>query len=190
MATMSDRAMTQVVCRIFIKATPQAVWDAICPALKQSGGYVSPTGNGAGLSAARPGDHAASVRYLSDLITIGGILEADPPGRLVHAVDAAGRNSSVRSSVLAVELRDTLTGYTALTVSCEPAGAPGVPGSGAVGACDWDRLLGDLKTVLEAEGRERQRTGPTRSSPRRPPRLRPKLVPQAQALSGRQLSPD
>lgn len=148
MTAMSHRAMTRVVCRIFIKASPQAVWEAICPALRQSGGYVSLAGNG------------------------------------------AGRNSSVQSGLLYFELRDTLTGYTAVTVSCEAVGAPGMPESGAVGAREWDRLLGDLKLVLEAESRERQRTGPTHASPRRPPRLRAALVPQVQALSGGRLSPD
>jgi len=162
MATTSHRALTRVVCRIFIKAAPEAVWDAICP---------------------------ASARYFPDLITIGEVLEADAPGRLVHAVNAAGRDSSDRSGVLSFELRDTLTGYTALTVSCEPAGVPGVPVFGTVGACDWDQLLGDLKTVLEADRRERRHIGPTRSPARQPRRLRSELVPQAQALTGGQLSP-
>jgi hypothetical protein len=187
METISHEAMSRVVCRIFIKATPQAVWDAICPALKQSGGAVSPAGTGAASAATSPGDHATSARYLSGPITIGEILEADPPGRLVHALEAGGANSSVRSSLLSFELRDTLTGYTALTVSCEPAGAQGMPDSGAVRACDWDRLLGDLKTVLEADARGRRRTALTRPSPRGPLRLRPELVRQAQALSGGRL---
>ena len=168
MAAIEHAAMTRVVCRIFIKATPQAVRDAICPGLNQSGGYVTPTSDGAGPSAVG--------------LTIGEILAADPPGLLVRAADAAEANSSVRSGLLSFELRDTLTGYTALTVSCEPAGSPG--------AFDWDRLLGDLKTVLETDGRRRQRTAPTRPSPSRPLRLRPVLVPQAQALSGGRLSPD
>ena len=142
MAAISHRAATRVVCRVFIKAPPQAVWDAICPALKQDGADVSP----------------------------GGI--------------------SVRSGALSFELRDTLTGYTALTVSCEPADAPAAPDSGAVSACDWDRLLGDLKTELEAGRRGRQRTGPVRSSTRWPLQLRPKLAPQALAFSGGRLSPD
>jgi len=189
METMSHRAMCRVVCRIFIKATPQAVWDAICPALKQSCGGVSPAGTGAASAATAPGDHATSARYLSGVTTIGEILEADAPGRLGRALEAAGANSPVRSSLLSFELRDTLTGYTALTVRCEPAGAPGVPDSGAVSACDWDRLLGDLKTLLEADGRERRRTAPARPSPGRSLRLRPKLVPQAHALSGGRLSP-
>jgi hypothetical protein len=155
---------------------------------------VPVAGNGAGSAAAAPGD-AVSAWRLSDLITIGEAQEADPPGRLVRAVDADGRISSVRSGPLSFELRDTLTGYTAVTVSCEPAGAPGVPESGTVGVHDWDRLLGDLKTVLEADRRERQRrerqrAGPTCSSQRRPPWARPMLVPQVPALSGGQLSPD
>jgi hypothetical protein len=189
METISHRAMSRVVCRIFIKATPQAVWDAICPAVKESGRGVSRAGTGAAAAGTYPGDRAASARYLSGPITIGEILEADPPGRLVHALETAGMNSPLRSSLLSFELRDTLTGYTALTVSCGPAGAQDVPDSGIVRACDWDRLLGDLKTVLEADGRGRRRTAPTRPSPGGPRRLRPALVSQAQVLSGVRLPP-
>jgi hypothetical protein len=189
METTSHEAMSRVVCRIFIKAAPQAVWDAMCPALKQSGAGVSRAWTSAISAGTSPGDDEASARYLSGLITIGEILEVDPPGRLGRALEADGANSPVRSSLLSVEIRDTLTGYTALTVSCEPAGAPGVPDSGVVSACDWDRLLGDLKTVLEADGRRRRRTAPVSHSPGRPPRIRPKLVPQAQALAGGRLPP-
>ena len=186
METISHRPIRRVVCRIFIKATPQAVWDAICPALEQSGEGVSRARTSAASAATSPGDHAASARYLSGLITIGEILEADPPGWLVHALEAGGANPPVRSGVLSFELRDTLTGYTALTVSSEPAG---VPDSGTVRACDWDRVLGDLKSVLEADTRGRRLIVPARPSPRRPVRLRPKLVPQAQAFSGGRLPP-
>ncbi|HUB39509.1 MAG TPA: hypothetical protein VMA72_11710 [Streptosporangiaceae bacterium] len=135
---MSHQVRTRVICRIFVRATPRAVWDAICPALKQSGGYVSlaaPAGSA-------PGDQAASARRLSGLVTIGGSLEA-----------------------VYFELRDTMTGYTAVTVSHEPSGPPGVPEPCAVSAHDWDQLLGEVKTLLEAQGRE--------------------LVPQVQALSRR-----
>jgi hypothetical protein len=94
MATTSHRAMTRVVCRIFIKATPQAVWDAICPALNQSDEYVPPTGNGAGPTAARSVHHAASVRYFSDLITIGENAPLRPPrlrSKLVPQAQALSR---------------------------------------------------------------------------------------------------
>jgi hypothetical protein len=95
---MSPEMRTRVVCRIFIKATPEDVRDAICLALTLD-------------------EQAESARH-------------------------------------SVELRDTLTGYTSLTVSCEPDGAPSASAPVAAGARDWDRLLGDLKIVLEA-GRER-----------------------------------
>jgi hypothetical protein len=146
MATSPDRARTRVVCKIFIKATPQAVWDAIDPALT-------------------------------------------PPGGLVRAWHA-GPSALSRSGPVSFELRDTLTGYTAVTVSRGPDEAPGRPASGSVSAYEWERLLSELKTVLEADGRERQRAGPGHSSPRRPLRLRPKLAPPAPALSGWRLSPD
>ena len=135
MAAMSHRARTRVICKVFIKATPQAVWDAICPAVKK------------------------------------------------HGI------ARIRSSFLSFELRDTLTGYTAVTVSYEPDRTPGAQQSGADGAHGWDRLLTDLKTAIEADRREGHRTVLTRSSPRVPLQLRPKPVPEVVALSGGRLSP-
>jgi hypothetical protein len=188
MAAMSHPAVTRVICKLFIKATPEAVWDAICPASKSDCGYASPAPDGEGPVATSPDDHGTSARCLCDLITIGGILEADPLGRRICAVGVAARNAPLPSGLMSVELRDTLTGYTAVTVSCEPDRAPSAQES-RTGAYEWDRLLGDLKTVTEAGRRERHRLVPTRSSSRSPHRLRPKLVPQALALSGG-LSPD
>jgi len=137
MAAMSHRARTRVICKVFIRATPQAVWDALSPAVRQHDG-----------------------------------------------------SAPVPSGLLSFELRDTRAGYTAVTVSCEPVRAAAVQESGTGGAYGWDRLLADLKTVIEADRRERRRTVLTRSSPRLPLQLRPKLDPQALALSGGQLSPD
>jgi uncharacterized protein YndB with AHSA1/START domain len=148
MAAMSQRARTRVICKVFIKAPPEAVWDAMCPALKKLGG--------------------------------GDVMEADPPGRLISAVDAAGPNAPIGSSLLSFELRDTLTGYTAVTVSCETDRAPGAQESAAC-ASGWDRLLADLKTGIEADRRERRRTVLTRSSPRSALGLPPKLAPPALA---------
>lgn len=148
MAAMSQRARTRVICKVFIKAPPEAVWDAMCPAVKKFGG--------------------------------GEVMEADPPGRLISAVDAAGRNAPIGSSLLSFELRDTLTGYTAVTVSCEPDRAPGAQESAAC-SYGWDRLLADLKTGIEADRRERHRTVLTRSSPRSALGLRPKPARQALA---------
>jgi hypothetical protein len=92
MRTKSPTAMKRVVCRIFIKTTPEAVFDAI---------YNGP-------------------------------------------------DASIRSTLLSVELRDTLTGYTALTVSCGPDSEQSPATPPVAGAYEWDRLLRDLKTVLEA----------------------------------------
>jgi hypothetical protein len=189
MAAMSHAARTRVICKVFIKAGPQAVWDAICPAVKKHGGCARPTRSGDGLPAAPRGEDGASARCLCDLITIGEVLEADPPGRLISAPAAAGPNARIRSALLSFELRDTLAGYTAVTVSCEPDRAPGAQQSGAGCAHGWDQLLADLKAGIEADRRESHRTTLTRSSPRLPLQLRPKPVPEVVALSGERLSP-
>ena len=190
MAAMSHRARTRVICKVFIKAAPQAVWDAICPAVKKHGGCARPAQSGEGLAAAPRGEDVSSARCLCDLITIGEVLEADPPGRLISARAAAGRKPRIQSSLLSFELRDTLAGYTAVTVSYEPDRAPGAQQSGTGGAHGWDRLLTDLKTVIEADRCEGHRTVLTRSSLRLPVQVRPMPVAQAPALSGRRLSPD
>ncbi|HTZ93065.1 MAG TPA: hypothetical protein VMB74_11770 [Streptosporangiaceae bacterium] len=113
-AAMPPEMRTRVVCRIFIKATPEDVRDAICLALKQD-------------------ERAGSDRH-------------------------------------SVELRDTQTGYTSLTVSCGLAScpadrAPGPPAHAGAGAYAWERLLGDLKTVLEAAGRDRSARRPLAPAP-------------------------
>jgi len=189
MAAMSHRARTRVICKVFIKAAPQAVWDAICPAVKKRGGCARPAQSGEGLAAATRGEDVSSARCLCDLITIGEVLEADPPGRLISAPAAAGPNARIRSALLSFELRDTLAGYTAVTVSCELDRTPGAQQSGT-GGRGWDRLLTDLKTVIEADRREGHRTALTRSSLRLPVQVRPKSAAQAPALSGGRLSPD
>ena len=143
MASRSHRATTRVVCRIFIKATPQAVWDAI---------------------------------------TTGGGLEANPPGLLARASDAGRPDTSVRSGLVYFELRDTLTGHTAVTVSRVNDGAPDAAASGSVGAYEWERLLGELKTVLEAVRGDRHEAAPSRSSLGGPVPLRLSLAASSEAF--------
>jgi hypothetical protein len=188
MAATSHRARRRIICKVFIKAQPQAVWDAICPAVKKRGGCAPQACGGEGLGAARPGDHGTSARCLCDLITIGEVLEADPAGQLISAVGPAGRNAPIRSGLLSFELRDTLTGYTAVTVSCEPDRTAGAREC-ATCASGWIRLLVDLKIVIEAGRRGRHLAVPASPSPRLPLQLRPKLVPQVPALSGARLPP-
>ena len=165
---MSEEVRTRVVCRIFIKATPEDVWDAICPALRRPGSTVPVTGDDLVPAPARGADRGAEERDVFHLITIGEILEANPRGRLVQAMDYDGHAESVRSALVFIELRDTLTGYTSLTVSCEPDGPPGTLAAVAAGAFEWDRLLGDVKTVVEAAGRDHpvQRPAAPAAAPR------------------------
>jgi hypothetical protein len=62
MTAMAQATVTRLVCRIFIKATPQAVWSAVCPPLGRPSSCLSAAGYELGLAANRPGNHAATAR--------------------------------------------------------------------------------------------------------------------------------
>ena len=97
MAAMSHRARTRVICEVFIKAAPQAVWDAICPAAKKHGGCARPAPSGEGLAAVPRGEDGASARCLCDLITIGEVLRLPVqvrPMPIAQAPASSGRRLS------------------------------------------------------------------------------------------------
>src|SRR6476661_6531062 len=87
MTTMTDAAVTTQVHRIYIKATPEAIWTAITdPEWTQKYGY-----GGRGEYELRPG--GTYIAYTSaamreqgapDVAIRGEVLEADPPRKLVQ----------------------------------------------------------------------------------------------------------
>ena len=163
-AVLEEKAMTNElstrtvqVNRVYIKATPQAVWDAITtPEWTVRYGYQAPAEYDL-----RPG--GKYIAYSSepmkahgapDVAVEGEILEVDPPRRLVqtwHPVwdDAATAEPATR---LTFELEEQ-DGVTRLTVIHDVTGAPSVaamvggeiPGAGG----GWAQTLSDLKTLLE-----------------------------------------
>ena len=170
MSTITEQMQTTQVYRVFIKATPRAVWDAITtPEWTERYGY----GGAVEYELKKGGSyrHLASAEMtkageehgfpVPDVIIDGEVLEADPPKHLVHtwhfmmspdfAEDAVG--------TVAYELEELHGGVTRLTLIHELEGAPATalmvssdedPSEGGGG---WAWVLSDLKSLLETGSR-------------------------------------
>jgi uncharacterized protein YndB with AHSA1/START domain len=158
-ATQRDVKTVQVY-RVYIKATPEAIWEAITdPDWTDRYGY-----RGRIDIDLRPGGayaaHASEAMRAGggqEVIIVGEVIEADPPRRLVqtwHPVwsDEAAAEAPTR---LTYEIEPGDGGLTKLTVVHDVAGAPSTAAmvsgaledTGAGGGWAW--VLSDLKTLLE-----------------------------------------
>jgi uncharacterized protein YndB with AHSA1/START domain len=156
---------TQVY-QVFIKTTPQAIWDAITkPEWTQRYGY-----GGVAEFDLRPGGiakqwtsdamkqaGAANGFPVPDLAVDGEVIEVDPPRRLVQTWQMAMDPESAAEgfSRLTYEIADHAPGVCRLTVTHELEGMPklqllvsGQMGEMAGGGWPW--VLSDLKTLLES----------------------------------------
>ena len=155
-----DAGPTTQVYRIFIRATPQAIWDAITkPEWTQRFGYglldemdLRPGGRYRGQP--NPGMIAMGMK---DTVVDGEIIEADPPRRLVltwrMAIDP--RLSKEGFTRLTYEIEEGRGGVSRLSVVHDVSGRPGHaamiagvkqgPGEGG----GWAWILSDLKSLLE-----------------------------------------
>ena len=135
-------AQTTQVYSVFIKATPEQIWDAITkPEFTQKyffGSHVTVT----------PDEYRSVNDEGNDLVR-GRVLEIDPPRRLVHSwlayydPEMAAENDSRVS--WDIEPQDG--GYSKLTVVHDQLeGAPKTATSVAGG---WSFVLSGLKTLLE-----------------------------------------
>lgn len=151
---------TQVY-RIFIRATPQAIWDAITrPEWTQRWGYglrdeydLRPGGAYRGYA-----NEGMIAMGMSGVIVDGEVIEADPPRKLVvtwrMAIDPAMRSEGFTR--LTYEIEEGRDGVSRLSVIHDVTGKPGYaamisgdkqgPGSSA----GWTWILSDLKTMLES----------------------------------------
>jgi uncharacterized protein YndB with AHSA1/START domain len=159
MTTATDIATVQVY-RVWIKATPQAIWDAITkPEWTDRYGYT-----GLAEYDLRPGGKFRVVAGptmenagFSGPMVDGEVVEADPPRRLVQTwrllmdpqMEAEGFTR------LTYEIEDAGNGVSKLTVTHDLEGAPGLAAlvagqseeTGAGGGWAW--ILSDLKSLLE-----------------------------------------
>jgi uncharacterized protein YndB with AHSA1/START domain len=157
----NDASVTTQVYRVFIKATPQAIWDAITkPEWTQRWGYglrdayeLHPGGRYRGYATEQ-----MRAMKMPEVVTDGEVVEADPPRKLVltwrMAMDPSlAQEGFTRLTYEIVEGRD---GVSRLSVIHDLAGTPGhaamvagdQQGPGAGGGWLW--ILSDLKSLLES----------------------------------------
>ncbi|WP_203863097.1 ArsR/SmtB family transcription factor [Plantactinospora mayteni] len=151
--TIEDGAVIQVY-QVYIKATPQAIWDAITtPEWTAKFGYQAPVEYDL-----RPGGPFRSMASKAmkqhgapDVVVDGEVIEADPPRRLVQTWRALFMGEDFTR--LTYEIEDDGPGVSKLTVTHDVTGAPQtaaqgagqIPGAGG----GWNQILSDLKTLLE-----------------------------------------
>jgi uncharacterized protein YndB with AHSA1/START domain len=158
MTTMTKTGVTTQVYRVYIKATPQAIWDAItAPEWTARYGY-----KGAAEYDLRPGGayralatEAMKAYGAPDVVVDGEVLEADPPRKLVQTWRFLWDPEVVAEGFTRVtwEIQEGEGGVTTLTVVHELQGAPltaaYVGGTMPEAGGGWSWILSDLKTLLE-----------------------------------------
>jgi uncharacterized protein YndB with AHSA1/START domain len=151
---------TTQVYRIFIKATPQAIWDAITkPEWSQRFGYglrdeydLRPGGRYNGHA-----NEGMIAMGMTGVVVDGEVIESDPPRKLVvtwrMAIDPS--LAAEGFTKLTYEIDEGRGGVSRLSVIHDLAGRPGhaamvagdQQGPGAGGGWLW--ILSDLKSLLE-----------------------------------------
>jgi uncharacterized protein YndB with AHSA1/START domain len=159
-ATQAPTATTQVY-RVYIKATPEAIWDAITkPEWTERYGYGGLPEYDLRAGApykVRPSAAMAAYEGVPDVIIDGEVLEADPPRKLAltwrmlmdPGMEAEGFTR------LTYEIQEVEGAGCKLTVVHELEGAPTLAAmvngeaeaQGAGGGWAW--VLSDLKSLLE-----------------------------------------
>ena len=157
---MTDKsAMTQMY-RIVIKASPQAIWDALTlPQWTERYGY-----GGRVSYDLKPGgkySHMASAEMkavgMPDVIIVGEVIESDPPRKLVHTWHPlfSPATSAEPHTRLSYEINENQGGLCTVTLTHGVEGAPLVAGmvqgggDPAQGGGGWPWALSDLKSLLE-----------------------------------------
>jgi uncharacterized protein YndB with AHSA1/START domain len=157
---MTETTVTTQVYRVYIKATPQAIWDAITkPEWSQKYGYggtveydLRPGGKYRGLASESMRSSGAP-----EVAVDGEVVEVDPPHKLVQTWrmlmdDGMAAEGFTR---LTHEIEPVGEGVTKLTLIHDLTGAPrlqlllsgGMESEGAGGGWSW--VLSDLKSLLE-----------------------------------------
>jgi uncharacterized protein YndB with AHSA1/START domain len=156
--TKAGIATTQVY-EVYIKASPQAIWDAITsPEWTVKYAY-----RGAVEYELRPGGayraHATPEMRtfgLPDVVVDGVVAEADPPRKLVHTYRFLFSDAHKAEGFTRVtwEIEKVAAGFSRLSVTHELEGAPIMAGMVAskfseAGTGGWAWILSDLKSLLE-----------------------------------------
>jgi uncharacterized protein YndB with AHSA1/START domain len=153
-------SVTTQIYEIYIKARPQAIWDAITtPEWTAKYGY-----RGLAEYDLRPGG-AYRGRATPDMVSMGmpevaidgEVVESDPPRKLVQTYRFLFNEATKAEGFtrLTWEIEPTQSGFSRLTVTHEVEGAPIMAGmlasrfSEEMGTGGWNWILSDLKTLLE-----------------------------------------
>jgi uncharacterized protein YndB with AHSA1/START domain len=167
MTTETETMVTTQVYRVYIKASSQAVWDAITkPEWTERYGYGSrveydlrPGGRYRAFSTEEMKAARAEMGGgpTPDVIVDGEVVEADPPHRLVQTWRMLMDPGTTAEGFtrLTYEIVETRPGVSKLTLTHELEGAPrlatfvggDMESIGAGGG--WAEALSDLKTLLE-----------------------------------------
>jgi uncharacterized protein YndB with AHSA1/START domain len=171
MTTHAPPTVTTQVYRVYIKATPRAIWDAITkPEWSQRygyGGFVEYDGFASGSGyRARPSEEMKAAGEAMgfptpDVVIDGEVIEADPPRRLVQTWRMLMDPGTTAEGFtrLTYEISEGQGGVSRLTLTHELEGAPklaailsgAAEGEGAGGGWAW--ALSDLKSLLETGSR-------------------------------------
>jgi uncharacterized protein YndB with AHSA1/START domain len=157
---MTEKTKVVQVYKIVIKASAQAIWDAITkPEWTDRYAYGGRTSYE--LKAGGKYHHGASADMkaagLRDVIIVGEVLESDPPRKLVQAWHPLFTPEMVAEppTRLTYEIVESAGGICTVTLTHDVTGAPMVagmvPGTGdpAQGGGGWPWVLSDLKSLLE-----------------------------------------
>ncbi len=158
MTTTTEQGVATQVYRVFMRATPEAIWEAITTSgWAQRYGYRAPVE----LELRAGGEYRAyatdEMRSMGapEVMVEGEVVEADAPHRLVQTWHALFGLETAAEAVTTVtwELEPVEGGFTKLTVTHELDGAPLaasiVDGSVVEAGGGWPFVLSDLKTLLE-----------------------------------------
>jgi uncharacterized protein YndB with AHSA1/START domain len=164
--TSSTESRVVQVHRVYIRASAQAIWDAITqPEWTRRYGYtgiVEYDLRPGGAYRVRPTEEfragaEARGNHLPEVIIEGEVLEADPPHKLVTTFRMLmdERTASEPATRITHEIKEGPNGVCSLTLTHELDGAPLLAAllsgrwedEGAGGGHTW--VLNDLKTLLE-----------------------------------------
>ncbi len=157
---MSEEKVVQVY-RIYIKASPWAIWEAITkPEWTVKYGYamlVEYELRPGGAFRALPNEGMKAFPGIPDVISDGQVLEVDPPHKLVQTwrMTMSPELAAEAYTRLTWEIEPARGGVTRVTVTHDVTGAPlwapvlaGEREKDGAGG-GWNEVLSGLKTVLE-----------------------------------------